>query len=342
LIELLVVMAIIAILIGLLLPAVQKVREAAARISCSNNLKQIGLAAHNYQFNWDHLPAGSDGQSVGVLVYLLPYMEQDTLYKNFSFDPSYQNWYQNPLDRPPSTATSTIPRPPNLYGAEGKIKSLLCPADPSPESYKTVLMTVNYGTAGVDYEPRTPPPWPPGPYSSTNPAPPPYGHTFSSYPGGLVLGRSSYLGSGGYYAPSLNSSFGCPGCDGFFTFKSQNSIARIPDGTSNTIMFGEYAGGTIYWGGGGGIPDGVDGAAWACGFNYSGFDTPTTINFDSNGNGPNGQTGTPTYARFSSRHTNQVIFCFGDGHVRGISTSIDFTTWVYLTGIQDGVTVNFD
>src|SRR2546427_5297251 len=86
LVELLVVIAIIGVLVALLLPAVQAAREAARRMSCSNNLKQLSLALHNYESTFSSLPpAGIDTNQMSWVVMLLPYMEQQPLFDKFNF-----------------------------------------------------------------------------------------------------------------------------------------------------------------------------------------------------------------------------------------------------------------
>jgi prepilin-type N-terminal cleavage/methylation domain-containing protein len=328
LIELLVVIAIIAILIGLLLPAVQKIREAAARMACSNNLKQIGLAAHNYESTYQKLPPGMDAQHVGVLVYLLPYIEQDNMFRAYSFRPaSYLLYYQDPLNRPPSTGVPTVPRPPDKYGTEGTIKVYLCPAAYGPEMYTTAqLMT--------DYE-YGPPGSPTGNCTGVNctaGAPGP-SHVFSSMPGALIMGRANYTGVAGECR-------NFPPYDiykGFFTYQSKNKLANVPDGTSNTLMFGEKVGGWINWGGGGGIPDGYACPSWSCGFDYSCFGLDTNVRINDGGHG---------WWSFGSNHTGGIIqFCWGDGSVRKLRpdptfNSNNFGLWLALAGINDGVVLS--
>jgi prepilin-type N-terminal cleavage/methylation domain-containing protein len=150
LIELLVVIAIIAILIGLLVPAVQKVREAAARASCQNNLKQIGLALHSYHDAIKYLPPGcttdqspwgtGGGWGSSWMVFILPYIEQGPLYKQWAFtgNSGYVNANNRALTQNAGTTGAVI----SIYR---------CPSTTLPlTSQSANVMLANYvGIAGA-------------------------------------------------------------------------------------------------------------------------------------------------------------------------------------------------
>jgi prepilin-type N-terminal cleavage/methylation domain-containing protein len=308
LIELLVVIAIIAILIGLLVPAVQKVRDAAARIQCANNLKQLGIAAANYEGTTGKLPPGylgptpnineDDGQPdyynyqwVGCLTYLLPYVEQDNVY----------NLFQSGL---PTDYLATNKVYPGWWNydsswaaAQMRVKTFLCPAD-SPEDANQAIFVL----------------W------HTFPDPSSGGFFvtvayFDSSASGLA--RTNYLGVSGYGGMVY------PQYAGAFTNRSSNTLAKISaaDGTANTLLFGEYLGDTDTgvqnysgtWMGAGALP-----AAWG---------TPT------------GPTNSGWWS-FTSHHTGIVNFAYADGSVhairRGLTNGSDWLNFVYMSAWADG------
>jgi prepilin-type N-terminal cleavage/methylation domain-containing protein/prepilin-type processing-associated H-X9-DG protein len=154
LIELLVVIAIIAVLIGLLLPAIQKVREAAARSQCSNNLKQLGLAVQNFQSTYNFLPSGGEGtdfqaaptgpsqfDNFSLFTVLLPYIEQDNVYKMMTVNTYYE-----------SNAN-------NIAAAKTVIKTFLCPSNalrPNSGLDSQGFAYTDYGpTVYTDIDPNT-------------------------------------------------------------------------------------------------------------------------------------------------------------------------------------------
>jgi prepilin-type N-terminal cleavage/methylation domain-containing protein/prepilin-type processing-associated H-X9-DG protein len=153
LIELLVVIAIIAVLIGLLLPAVQKVREAANRMSCSNNLKQIGLALHNYENTYGSLPPwgsdfgynprpanplGNQRQGHSALGMILPFIEQENVIRIAHPGASVID----PINWPPNWGTS--------LAGQTKVKTFMCPSAPARElDYGPYFVSLGVPNRGV-------------------------------------------------------------------------------------------------------------------------------------------------------------------------------------------------
>lgn len=335
LIELLVVIAIIAVLIALLLPAVQQAREAARRTQCRNNLKQLGLALHNYHdtfgifpnngmvagWNWgtgtyaEYTVWDSPQYSKGTpFVRLLPYMDQSPLYDKLNFNLSsiqYNHNGQN-VNTPGVVPPGTV------------IPGLICPSDtasPFMPGSGTALSSYAYSEGAQTF---------PSPGFCTS-YPPPSPRNPNGYNGG------GWFNDGTAAHGNSNNSGENSGIISRLGFAAK--IKDVTDGTSNTIAFGEVR------------PDCSDHArgGWFEA-NSLWFGTTPPINFDTCP--PTSQTAAAqagscnsdwnwnTSQGFKSRHVGGAHFLLCDGAVRFVNQNIDYANYQRLGARHDGETVN--
>lgn len=302
LVELLVVITIIGVLIALLLPAVQAAREAARRIHCSNNLKQLGLGAHQFHYQWNRMPPGYLGpipqanvsgtypyyQYVGCLPFLLPFVELNNIWNAMDTEiASHANISLFDVDQ---IGDAYWTRDDAWAMAQAKIGMLICPSD-RPYEKTDIKALFNYyytpGSGGMIIA--------------------------VAFGGGAeALGRTNYLGVGGALGLARTGNAVYDAYQGVFSNRSKTNFRDIKDGTSNVLLFGEAMGGdnaSYTWIGNGVLPA------------YYVLD------------------GQHSYNQFSSYHPNIVQFCMADGAVDGISTQIDWGTFNCLAAMADGEVV---
>ena len=353
LIELLVVIAIIAILIGLLLPAVQKVREAAARMSCQNNLKQLGIACHSFHDANEAWPLGAEFKvGTGWTAVLLPYIEQDSVFKGLTFreDEVANDQWAAPLPGVAGDPTSANASVRNIGMCELKYKTFRCPSTTLPDQYADISgdnwivqrrAPANYlgcvsgrivdDRRRVESQPR---PW--GGTGGTEDI-----HTLDGiFVGKAVNQRITWQGTHRTTGQPFSYSGG---------YTSGVTMTGITDGTSNTVAIGEAEG----------DPQGVSLAAIERENNASGFgrkdhwaigsdDVDTGNQGDMSEflgstavpiNMPKPAVGTAAFAAyelsFGSRHTQGANFLFADGSVKFLRQSISATTFSAL-GTRSG------
>jgi prepilin-type N-terminal cleavage/methylation domain-containing protein/prepilin-type processing-associated H-X9-DG protein len=315
LIELLVVIAIIAVLVALLLPAVQQAREAARRTQCRNNLKQIGLALHNYESSGGRFPPAliGSGRNAGpttqlVLnttgwVLLLPFIDQQPLYNryNFSVPSSVSNPYGMTLAMSP-TPNDAINAP--VY--QTRLAAFLCPSDNM--------------AAPLNYAPNTPSDF----YSANNVARANYF---------FAAGQSTdYDGSWENIGARFQGAFGNNGA---------TNISGIKDGSSNTIVVGESKQLGKTWNTVGAPDDTiVFGPFWGAGVHTCChlYTPENDVRFTVNGRWNTGNSlPAAQYAwGTGSAHPGGAHYLMGDGSVRFISDNINYiAVFQWLNRIRD-------
>jgi prepilin-type N-terminal cleavage/methylation domain-containing protein/prepilin-type processing-associated H-X9-DG protein len=322
LIELLVVIAIIAVLIGLLVPAVQKVREAANRTQCRNNLKQIGLALHHYHDSHKKFPPGyvssvgsggpadDKGPGWGWAALLLPYLEQEVVFRQIHFD-------------------KDITDPVNAAIRVTSLPVFQCPSDPAQLTFTVDVLndpTPDYSTPLKDVK--------------GNP---------------VQVAHSNYVGIFGNPEITLDPGFLLDAPDypersiahrGMFYRNSKVRIADVTDGTSNTLFVGERSSNLAYatWVGsvtGGQVPPKIPET-----FNFGPEGAPV-LTLGHTGDASDVPPHTPNSPvnhvdDFWSRHPQGVNFLFVDGSVRNINDTISPPVWWALGTRAGDEVINAD
>jgi prepilin-type N-terminal cleavage/methylation domain-containing protein len=323
LIELLVVIAIIAVLVALLLPAVQQAREAARRTQCKNNLHQLGLAQHNYHdvYNrfafshgwnvnngdpnslWNPGPAQSKGS---LFVHLLPFMDQTPLFQKLDF----------------KSTTLPVVEVQDVGGRTLRsmvLPMLQCPSDD------------HGGTNGSDgmhnYGPSM------GNQNMPNlhcPSTPYVGNIYGDGPNG----------HGGVHSPDVSGN----GINGPFSrWGWASSLRDLTDGSSNTILMGEIRPkcGDHYWYGGGWAGFNATWTGTVGPINYETCGIPTNAKASENGSKPcNDVRDWGLSQGFKSRHVGGAQFLMGDGVVKFISENINWEQYQRLGGRRDNKTTD--
>jgi prepilin-type N-terminal cleavage/methylation domain-containing protein/prepilin-type processing-associated H-X9-DG protein len=354
LIELLVVISIIAVLIALLLPAVQSAREAARRAQCTNNLKQIGIAMHNYHDQMGSYPPGCiavglsswnpQSSELSWRAMILPQLEGTTDYNAINFDLSPNQINNGAQFTSYNTVFTTWLCPSDGTNGGGRLPSNTPngqwtdqPNDPTTGATAALTPVANYaGSFGDNYcggvlcSPGLS--WE-TPWNGSPPA------------GQPRIGWNGYWGTG--FGPPDGFTLGSGTMRGYFDYRSTQkppSVASITDGTSNTIMAGEV------------IPSrAADSNFWYFNGAYAGTTVPLGWNSNTypsnlpnclfqwqNSTAPNGCRYSAAAKGFVSMHPGGANFLFGDGSVKFLKNSISLFTYCSLGSRAGGEVVSAD